>query len=224
MLSSACSLRCTQCATLIALASAAGIMRIEPTQSTGTRTPTPNTAVGSRTCEWVDRSSASHFEVAVAAIAPWCRLIQVASDLVSDAAVKATVALPPPAGTTERVSVLWGAPAPSAREHAFPFAVGPPPRGATWNPRADDTVVSGDSVARGSIVSRVAAGLYLNFSARSTRIGNPVAIWTGLLSESGSALRGEPGGLPSLIALLDPAGLRAGRSGRAAIKSFLIKP
>jgi hypothetical protein len=70
--------------------------------------------------------------------------------------------------------------------------------GATWTPRADDTQVSGDSIARRGFVSRIATDLRSKFSARTTRNGEPDLMRVRTFPKPSSALRGEPV-LPRLL-------------------------
>jgi hypothetical protein len=187
----ACSLRSTQCAALIALAAAAGIMRIQPAQPERAQANRPD--AGNLKSQLAPKifDTTSHFQVKESA-APWLHFVQLVSDLAAESDGEAVPALSPPTEVGARLdfpSSVW---LPSARQHSFPYAVGPPASGHTWTSRADDTWVSGDSVARRGYVSRIALDLTPKFSARATRRGNPGLTMAGAFPQPNSALRGEP--------------------------------
>ena len=211
----ACSLRSTQCAALIALAAAAGIMRIEPAQTNAARNPMIAEELARSTASVPGRFT-STFEAPANAYAPWLQWIQVAKQMAAYAA-SPDVTLPvfPPESAKRRPCVSSAAPPPSARQHAYPFAIGPPRRGATWTPRADDTDVSGDSAVRRRLISGFAAAS-LQFSARLSCNRIPVPTLAGLISEPSFAPRGEPDWNDSLLASIEPAGLCPERRDRVA--------
>src|SRR5688572_21697870 len=90
----ACSLRSTQCAALIALAAAAGIMRIEPGRTQGAPRSEPEPQ---RLISQLDAgvSNSIHFQIAAAA-APWVQLVQVAAEWIAAAEVQVSLVLSPP--------------------------------------------------------------------------------------------------------------------------------
>jgi len=193
MFASPCSLRSTQCAALIALATAAGIMRVEVAEArvSASRANQSDEHAYSQ----IERHlpvSAARFQVAFDAVAPWLALFQVAAHSVAEC--PAEVSAPrPSAGSPPRVPLptRLGC-GPTARQHSYPFAVGPPTCGATSPARADDTSVSPDSAARRIAISRVAVVTLSSFSARLTRLGTPGPKLAGTFSSPSLAPRGEP--------------------------------
>ena len=183
----ACSLRSTQCAALIALAAAAGIMRIEPRNERAGSSSPSGEQVSIKSVDQAARSM-SRFHIDGGTIAPWVRLVHVTWQLVD----WAPPALSPPIEKILRPRFIETLPLPSARQHSFPYAVGPPPSRITPTPRAGDTEVSGDSIARRGLFSRLAADLFLHRFARTPRTGNPGPKLAGTFSNPSSALRGEP--------------------------------
>lgn len=193
MFVSPCSLRSTQCAALIALAAAAGIMRVEVAEarSSASRTMKPEARLAARV-ELPQSAPSARFQVALDAVAPWFALFQIAAQLPAE--LPAEIAAPRP-------STAPTAPFPfparlrcglTARQHSYPFAVGPPAHGSASSTRADDTSLSTDSAARRIAVSRVVAVSLSSFSARQTRLGTPGPKLAGMFSSPSFALRGDP--------------------------------
>jgi hypothetical protein len=98
---------------------------------------------------------------------------------------------------------IWFAPlvpALSARQHFYPYAVGPPARGIVSSlPRVDRTQVPSDSPARRMFVLRVAAVDSLFSAARITRPRGPGPQLAGPIFAPSFALRGQPGPFRHLI-------------------------
>ncbi len=173
MFASPCSLRSTQCAALIALATAAGIMRVEVAEarSSDSRTTKPETNLATR-IELPRSAQTARFEVAFDAVAPWLALFQVAAQL----SAESPAAIAAPLSSTAPAAPLPFPPrlccGPTARQHSYPFAVGPPARDHAFQPLAAGTYVPGDSAARGllvRLVSRVAPLDEGSSLARATR-------------------------------------------------------
>ncbi|MBI5772032.1 MAG: hypothetical protein HZA93_29935 [Verrucomicrobia bacterium] len=159
MFTSPCSLRSAQCATLIALAAAAGLARFEPAEDTpappaSTPTaavairPTPRFAypllVATSAIEWSPHS----FSVA-ASVSEWTPPCALAP------APAAAAPIPP------RALAIFHFPAPAApalsvRKHSHPYAIGPPAPIAPNPLRAAGLARPGDSPARRTSVSRIA--------------------------------------------------------------------
>lgn len=182
MFSCACSLRSTQCAALIALATAAGISRFEPAKSTLANERGTDTRSAVANDEAV-QMRLSYFRAALNALAPWFRLFEpnvVASTWVAPSACDREHRdhgdcsgvgqhAPCPAARTSLSTLVREpaaspftffsgcAPVPSARKHSFPFAVGPPPDTLAANRRVVGTAVPGDSAARRRLVEESAA-------------------------------------------------------------------
>lgn len=177
MFRSACSLRSTQCAALIALATAAGISRFEPgsNASTASTHAERDTSVRVATIRTL-ALRAAYFQFALQTIAPWLRFDSPAlatldaatphampstGTAVAQSTDSATVPTALPAAEPYAFPV-FPVPALSAREHAFPFAVGPPRSEVVPNLRAPSTFVPCDSTARQvpvPPVSRIAPAL-----------------------------------------------------------------
>ena len=161
MFTSPCSLRSTQCAALIALAAAAGIMRMdaEETEPFADRTTRSDETISTGT-ERPPEGPATRFQVAFNAEAPWLALFHIAAD--SFAECPAEISPPRPSSAASGAafpSPLGRGCGPTAQQHSYPFAVGPPARETTHQPLAAGTCVPGDSAARGLFVrkaSRVA--------------------------------------------------------------------
>ena len=187
----ACSLRSTQCAALIALAAAAGIMRIEPARSERATASSQNLERASVQPLNQPAGSISRFHIDGGTIAPWLRLVHVTWQQFAEW-------VPPTPAPTHSIKKILRprlvdtVPLPSARQHSFPYAVGPPLSRTTLTPRAGDTEVSGDSIARRGLFSRLATDLVLSRFARTTRTGNPGLKLAGTFPNPSSALRGEP--------------------------------
>jgi hypothetical protein len=198
----ACSLRSTQCAALIALAAAAGIMRVE-SQPPESRSNGSSSTLAGQFSSSVDlgiTSDIPHYEIA-GAFAPWLRLAQLAAEMSNLASPP--VASPPLAPLVRPRFAVSPAPHPSPAQHSFPFAVGPPRRNINNKARADDTTVSRDSAARCMSVSRIAALTSSDF-ARTSRNENRVLTWTVSVFNPSSALRGGLAGFPSLRPFAEP--------------------
>lgn len=193
MFVSPCSLRSTQCAALIALATAAGIMRMDVAEarSTATRSSSLDQVGATETAHRVGENR-THFQFALDAVAPWVALFRVAAHLVAECPPRVVAPIPPAASPTSFPFPARLCCGPTARQHSYPFAVGPPAPTATSLPRADDAMASADSAARRTIVSRVAVVSFSSFSARQTRPGTPGPRLAGMYSSPSSALRGEP--------------------------------
>jgi hypothetical protein len=223
MFSSPCSLRSTQCATLIALAAAAGLVRVETNTSAGSgpasekagafdqsflnkRTAQARNAAASFNSKTFDlsavlfaqgRSSSTESFRLDAAASDFLRLISLLQVTVemSDAADSAIIPVLTLASGQRPAYFNSPSPARSSRQHVFPFAVGPPHEDASSNPRADDTRVSGDLAVCGMWVVRVADCSKLPLIAHPTCDANRATKLAGLFSEPSFALRGEPDSL-----------------------------
>lgn len=208
MFISPCSLRSTQCAALIALATAAGIARVEVAEARGesSRSTKPETNLATRV-EVPRFGQTAPFQVAFDAIAPWLAFLQIAALGVADGESEVSAPLPAVTRATPLPFPSRLRCGPTARQHAYPFAVGPPPDVTQPTSRADDTSVSADSAARRTAVSRVVAVSLLSLSARLTRLGIPGPTLAGTFSSPSSALRGEPALLPRLSAPTKASGL-----------------
>lgn len=156
MFGSPCSLRSAQCATLIALAAAAGISRFEPPVA---ETPAPVQSESAVPATPRQTGLRSYF-VSVYAIAQHLGLIPVTTQPTVDHGSIAALAIapitltPPPLPLarvrfprTDRVRL-------DPRAHAYPYAVGPPPREANSTDYATCTEVHGDSRVADPISNR----------------------------------------------------------------------
>lgn len=185
MLTSVCSMRSAQCAALIALATAAGIVRVEPVRVGGSHAapelfrPTAGEALSlaKPTRFHVAAEHQAPWMASFATLAAWC-LSSPSSDPVSDPDVKRCAQIwlevsEAPAGIEAPICSAFGrcvtAPgkAPSSREHHFPYAVGPPRRDGQLPLRAEGTYVPSDSAARRSL--RIAASFPAFGCAREAR-------------------------------------------------------
>ena len=205
MIPCACSLRSTQCAALIALAAAAGIMRVE-SKASENRSNGPSSTPAARDLAPVNVAKTNgnlRYEIADT-FAPWLRLAQLAAELTALSDAEIPVA-PRSALFLKPRFVLSPAPRPSPARHSFPFAVGPPWRDLNTLARADDTPVSRDSAARCMLVSRIAELPSSDF-ARASRNENRVLTWTVSVFNPSSALRGGLAGFPSLRPFAEPLG------------------
>ncbi len=178
MISSPCSLRSAQCAALIALATAAGISRFEPAPAKPAARPSGAEA---RATPAVTASSRTQFyPAAMQALAPRIAaarttidfspssLAASAPDLVAEAPVDSW----PPLAPSEAPPLIFSTPVPpalSARQHSYPYAVGPPRGGNARKLRAAGNALPGDSSARRSQVSRIARVFISIFRAPLTR-------------------------------------------------------
>lgn len=210
MFCSLCSLRSTHCAALIALAAAAGISRFEPVDDggrekrqegnrpvsearvTGCAKPTffqlsmdrpspwaePLTAMVAWCLSAADDNSANEDE-ATSGLSCWFEAPSTASEFAAPIALSAI----------EHFALKIRAP--SARQHQFPYAIGPPARGCKTPLRADGTFVPGDSAARRSL--RVAASFAVSL-ARIARhwVSGPEFAGSIFLPLPSVALRGQP--------------------------------
>lgn len=213
MVPCACSLRSTHCAALIALATAAGIARIE------WKKPAANPAARASQSEITDPATTIvppplwRYEIPVGAVAPWLQLWVIEIALANRHLLGADTGThgengphPRPIegwreGATNLGSTLksarpeffgWSQPSPTARGHSFPFAVGPPPREASCsNHRAVGTEVPGDSAARVGLLPRIVhvSGLFCA-PTRALCLSPRLA---GQYLNPSFALRGEPG-------------------------------
>lgn len=191
MFSCACSLRSTQCAALIALAAAAGIMRIETAHPEAPEAPRNSEGV-SATEVVVSAESARYYHASAENQAPWLRLIELTTDVANEAVAEVTWVTAPSIRSSGRFTSADDVVTLSPRQHSYPFAVGPPDRGSTWIRRVADTRVSGDSAARRTFFSRVAAVWLVGFSAPLLRHENRVPFLAREFFEPSSAPRGEP--------------------------------
>jgi hypothetical protein len=148
MFGSPCSIRSAQCATLIALAAAAGISRFEP--------PVPEQA---RSLRREPRVSAAHIDllrhylISIRAVAHQMSTTPTATRLTFNdgSAVSLTMVAVPTSPPIETPPVINFPPVvvrhPLRQAHAFPYAVGPPRHGESSYVRASCTEVHGDSRA-----------------------------------------------------------------------------
>ena len=139
----ACSLRSTQCAALIALAAAAGVMRIEGKQVDDSSKSQPRNELTQTQAGTASRSLRSVFHVVGDSGAPWLLLLKAAAQPAAAAEFSTDIA-GEPAATAIVVACQPDIPTPSAREHVFPYAVGPPHPDLAATGRANDTEVSGE--------------------------------------------------------------------------------
>jgi len=174
MFSSPCSLRSSTCATLIALATAAGISRFEP--------PPAHTAASLPAIIRVLAAVAKppqvpSYPLSIAACAqagPTAprTLSAWAGETLAPPAATASAAgwSPTPCAIETEISFFdWAGAVPTAREHSYPYAVGPPRRGTDTPLRAAGHAWPGDSSARRSQVSRIAHVYVLTVVAPLTR-------------------------------------------------------
>ncbi len=211
MFSSPCSLRSTQCAALIALATVAGIARFEATETTSTSaTHTPNTRVASSPYTQSDSDAGfrqNFFRFALRALAPWfgstsspianCSSAVAPEPQPADAN-KAFLDFPMKSDFAPSAALLIGrlvsehsCSVPSSGQHAYPFAVGPPRRALNSTPAAESTYVPSDSAARREVISRIVD--YRSLSALA-RLARPDFSGAGLCpppTRSSPASRGE---------------------------------
>lgn len=194
---SVCSLRFAQCATLIALAAAAGIARIEVASHPAADEPLPPT--GSLRSEDADLRSHSDgfFRTAMDAIAPWFKVVELEMEYAAEPAASAALFIPRPPSARPPLPHSQIATR-SARERWYPFAVGPPARQRTQTPRANGITVPGDSLARSTTENRIASEVSWS-SRRALRVD---AGWPGFgprrFPAPSHALRGSTGFHPKL--------------------------
>ena len=211
----ACSLRSTQCAALIALAAAAGIMRVEPPPAPMAEAPAPRAIRQSAHIEWGKqrtdvRAATESFRLPLRSLlelAASCDAFETCSPLPGLAACRACAAaysVPP-------------ATAQSARQHSFPFAVGPPADGAILDPRAADTEVSGDLAARRSTSFRVAVCFFPLSAALTQRDAHRTTDSAGSAFDPSLALRDEPESFPPRLTSIILAAVRRRRADIATL-------
>jgi len=195
MFLSACSLRSTQCAALIALAAAAGISRFEhepehsaakhPDAAPRRAATAESIFAGNRSLTFASvRWLQSAAETLIAIFAPEPAR-PVANDHAGDASSRGSPApspflatdpslAPPPPAISGALAFSSEPPRPlTARDHAWPHAVGPPRCGTSHQKilRVAGTAVPCDSTPRrmsASTVSRI-AGFDFHFVARESR-------------------------------------------------------
>ncbi len=174
MFASPCSLRSTQCATLIALAAAAGISRFEPAPAK----PSAPQAIGASQTVVVSTPifRLRFYPAAMQALAPPVHILRGIYDFERglttgfaslDFTALAPAEMRPPVDPAAEAPVTFvapTAPALSTRKHSHPYAVGPPTGGIEQPLRAAGTAVPGDSSARRSQVPRIAR-VFLSFSS-----------------------------------------------------------
>lgn len=203
----ACSLRSTQCAALIALAAAAGIMRIEPEIQRVPEQSAPTTQADSAARLPTD-FVCHRTTLSAAALLPWVQVVKVAMEWDVAAADWPPVVGLSPTETCTGHHPATLALAPSARQHAFPYAVGPPHHDSHSNRRADDTWVSGDFAVRRTAGSGVAPILFPPYSARVSRTEDRATRMAGASSKPSFALRGKTGRFQTELSSREPAALR----------------
>ena len=175
MFSSPCSLRSSTCATLIALAAAAGISRCAPAPA---KPAASLRAIVSVLAAGAKRPSTPAYPFSIAACAhasPLARrtLAVATAETLTPLAAAAPAAgwsPVPPALELETSFFDWVHAVPTARQHSHPYAVGPPARGIDQPRRAAGNALPGDSSARRSQVSRIAR-VFISFSPASLRRG-----------------------------------------------------
>jgi hypothetical protein len=124
-------------------------------------------------------------------IAPWIKVIQVATEPAPHAMVGVSPTAPQLITSTAVPSFLSAPPGLSAAQHSFPFAVGPPINEVTDTSHAEDTLVSGDAAVRCWFVSRFAAAQWSEDLKRSMCAGNPVSLKTARFPKPRSTPRGD---------------------------------
>lgn len=210
MFVSPCSLRSTQCAALIALAAAAGIVRVE--SNSHKSTTSQQTEVDPRPIPVQPRA----FEILLHAPAAWpARTAGLATcwsgnfpllstlteaflthsggdsvpiDFISASSAAAAKSLP----SVPFLHRTSDRPALCCRPHVLPFAVGPPRSHRTSTLNADGTPVPGDSAANRTSAPKVAAQDEVSSDARLARPCSPSQTRAESVSRFGFALRGEP--------------------------------
>jgi len=219
MFSSPCSLRSAQCATLIALAAAAGISRFEPVPAK----PAVGVAAIVRLLAAVAKNPQTHhYPISVAACAhamPKAQMTLAVSTAASLAPLgtgsSAAGWLPAPSVIETEISFFdWVGAVPAVRQHSFPYAVGPPRRGNDNPLRVAGTALPGDSSTRRSQVSRIALVSVSAPSAPLMRLTDSGPKLAESFFLPSSALRGEPQLLPNLVRSL--ARIAASACGAAA--------
>ena len=202
----ACSLRSTQCAALIALAAAAGIMRIEPVPAPVAEPAIPqpisqNADLGNREQPTEFRAAVEIFRLQIRRVLEQiadCDALETCGTLSGLSAVRRP-------GSLHLVSPEA---IPSARQHSFPFAIGPPEPPATLNARADDTEVSRDPAARRTVNFQVAVCLFPPFAALLQRDPVRTTELVDLAFDPSFGLRVEPESVQPRLSSISPAALR----------------
>jgi len=199
-----CSLRSTQCAALIALATVAGISRFEPAHDSRV-TPERPVAVQRKIVERKASFSAQVYPVSMHSLAALVYAPQ--ADFRLDhkneggggagigMAAELTETLAPGPRVFEAVANYFGSPVvkPTARGHSYPYAVGPPRCGIHSNLRAVGTEVPDDSPARRWQDLRIVTVSTLTGCAPRRRTTDSGPTLAGSPFSPSCALRGEPG-------------------------------
>lgn len=197
MFSSPCSLRSPTCATLIALAAAAGISRFEPAPA---RSVAPLPAIIRVLAAAAKAPQAHTYPVSIAACAQAAPIAQMT---LAASAAETPVPLaaespapgwsPTPSAIESDISFFcWVGAVPTARQHSYPYAVGPPRHGIPTPLRVAGNALPGDSSTRRSQVSRIARVSPKISSAHVIRTEGRGSKLARLSSGPSSALRGEP--------------------------------
>lgn len=206
MFPSPCFFRSAPCATLIALAAAAGISRIEPDLATAAASRTEAHASGEKLAQplpFVLLRAALRGDL-TASFAGHRAEGGPASLLRSHARgePRPEISALAPAGswsprvfaaTSPIVFIPPNEPIPAARKHSYPYAVGPPRRGSHPSLHAASTKVPGDSSARRTPVSRIAPISLLIPLAQLMRVSDQGPESARSILSPSSAPRGEPG-------------------------------
>ncbi len=210
MFSCACSFRHAQCAALIALATAAGIPRIELARAVSP--PRPASEIRNAAARTAF-PGAQVYNAVFEALAPWlntrcpANVAPVAADAVNGQrhAARAELArqwwwalMDAPAHTQSGAEIFWTfiellGPKSSMQKHQFPWALGPPPRGMTSIFRADDAWAFDDFSACGTSASQVVA--LSSLREERTRGSSPRSDALNLNPSFASC--GKPGFLPT---------------------------
>jgi hypothetical protein len=217
MFSSPCSLRSAQCATLIALAAAAGISRFEPAPAKPTASLR---AIVSVLAAVAKSPQAPSYPVSLAACAHTAPIAQTTLAASAVATLPPLAAASPATGWSPAPSAIeiditffnWVGAVPTARQHSYPYAVGPPRRGSHLPLRVAGNALPGDSSTRRSQVSRIARVFIFELSAPPMRLADSGPKLAESISSPGSALRGEPENSPPSLRLI-AAAARRGRHG-----------
>ena len=170
MFSSPCSLRSAQCATLIALAAAAGISRFEPAPA---KPMAGVAAIVSMLAAVATTPQTPAYPISIAACAhaaPRAQMTLAASAAETFAPLSAEAPAaswsPTPLAIKTEISFFDCARAvPAARKHSYPYAVGPPRHGIDNPLRVAGNALPGDSSTRRSQVSRIARVSEFHFAS-----------------------------------------------------------
>jgi len=211
MIPCACSLRSTQCAALIALATVAGIVRFEQGRPTAAAEDIDATQ---RVEKRAAPGDCCHHHSSLETMAPWLRLFEgllanvprfTPDEHTVDGSAEETSApssarqeknlpgIPLPVSGSKPLSFARDDGPPfSTRAHSFPFALGPPRRGTrSMNHRADGTEVPGDSTVWRKVFSRIAFPASFS-SAPAGRAESAKQDFVASCGNRGVALSGEP--------------------------------